>query len=120
MAWLADLLKGIANTARGYGVQPLTFTVIFIVSIPVFWGGVFVLGRGALDRAKPLLGSSRGDVALGIGICLAAWAAPYAYVLLCGRSLPGWFWLAFTVVLVLSGRAGWRRVAKARNPSGSL
>jgi presenilin-like A22 family membrane protease len=78
LRWVRELMR----TAReSYGVDPVAFLVIYLVSVPFFYFAIFRMVRST--------------------VFLAATAAPFLYVLLFGRNLPWW---VYAVIALLIGQ----------------
>jgi hypothetical protein len=97
MKWFDSVvLGGIRELMRGarenYGVDPVAFLVIYLVSVPFFYYSIFRMVRGL---AKGL----RNEILLWSMIFLAATAAPFLYVLLFGRNLPWWVYVVITLLI---------------------
>jgi hypothetical protein len=88
-------IRGIMQAARtNYGVEPVAFLVIYLVSVPFFYYSIFRMVR-ALARKL------RREVMVWSAVFLASTAAPFLYVLFFGRNLPWW---VYGVIALLIGQ----------------
>jgi hypothetical protein len=99
MEWIHQVVfggvQGLMRTARtNYGVDPLTFIIIYLASVPFFYYSIFRMVR-ALSR------KSKNEVTLWSTIFLASTVAPFLYVLFFGRNFPWW---AYAVIALLIGQ----------------
>ena len=78
-----------------YGVDPVVFLVIYLVSVPVFYYSLFRMIRARRQEAR------QGRVMLWSAIFLCTNVAPFLYVLLFGRNLPWW---VYGIIAVLIGQ----------------
>jgi hypothetical protein len=86
-------LRGVMQTARAsYGVDPVAFLVIYLVSVPFFYYSIFRMVR-ALARKL------RNEVMVWSAIFLASTAAPFLYVLFFGRNLPWWVYVVIGLLI---------------------
>jgi hypothetical protein len=85
-----------------YGVDPVAFLVIYLVSIPFFYYSIFRMVRAL---AKGL----RHEVLVWSMVFLGATAAPFIYVLIFGRNLPWW---VYAVIALLVGQGVYSLVRK--------
>lgn len=95
------IARSINQTVADYGVNPLIFIAIYVVSyLPYLWG-VYWLGKGIRHR-------NNTHIIQGAAVNRLGWAAPYAYVIIYGHSLPIWFfvslvaWTIVGIVLIFS------------------
>jgi hypothetical protein len=99
IAWFEHVVlgwvRGIMEAARAnYGVDPVAFLVIYLVSVPFFYFSIFRMVR-ALARKL------RSEIMVWSAVFLAATAAPFLYVLFFGRNLPWW---VYAVIALLIGQ----------------
>ena len=114
-AWIDHVVLGgireLMRAARAnYGVDPIIFLVIYLVSVPFFYYSLFRMVR-ALARKL------RNEVMIFSSIFLASTIAPFVYVLFFGRNLPWW---VYGVVALLIGQGVYslvRKLTKKQAPS---
>ena len=99
MQWFDSVVLGsireLMRAAReNYGVDPVAFLVIYLVSAPFFYFSIFRMVRAL---AKGL----RNEILIWSMVFLGATAAPFIYVLLFGRNLPWW---VYAVIGLLIGQ----------------
>ena len=99
LGWIRELMRGAHDN---YGVDPVAFLVIYLVSAPFFYFSIFRMVRAL---AKGL----RNEVMLWSTVFLAATVAPFVYVLLFGRNLPWW---VYVVIALLIGQGVYSLVRK--------
>jgi hypothetical protein len=94
--YILTQILGLMKAARdSYGVDPVVFLIIYFASMPFFYYSLFRMFRAiALERGM--------EITLWISVFLAATVAPYLYVLIFGRNLPGWVYV-FIVLLIGQG-----------------
>jgi hypothetical protein len=105
--WIDHVVLGgireLMRAARAnYGVDPIVFLVIYLVSVPFFYYSLFRMVR-ALARKL------RREVMIFSSIFLASTIAPFLYVLFFGRNLPWW---VYGVVALLIGQGVYSLVRK--------
>jgi ABC-type Co2+ transport system permease subunit len=77
-------LAPLMRTAReDYGVDPVVFIAIYLVSVPIFYYSLFRLVRALAKRLDR-------EIMLWSMIFLCTVVAPFVYVLFFGRNLPWW------------------------------
>jgi hypothetical protein len=111
LGWVRETMQA-ART--NYGVDPVAFLVIYLVSVPFFYYSIFRMVR-ALARKL------RREVMIWSAVFLASTAAPFLYVLFFGRNLPWW---VYGVIALLIGQGIYslvRRLTKKppASPKGS-
>ena len=88
-------IEALMQAARdNYGVDPVVFLVIYLVSAPVFYYSLFRMIRALAKR----LGK---EIMLWSSIFLCANIAPFLYVLFFGRNLPWW---VYGIIALLIGQ----------------
>jgi len=88
-----------------YGVNPVIFLVIYLVSVPFFYYSLF--------RVAQALAKKRGKEALVWGtVFLCATIAPFMYVLFLGRNLPWW---VYGIIALLIGYGIFSLIRKLRH-----
>lgn len=88
-------LQALMRTARDdYGVDPLVFLAIYLVSVPIFYYALFRTVRAV---AKQL---DEKEIMLWSMLFLSTTVAPFVYVLFFGRNLP--WWVYGIIVLVIA------------------
>ena len=86
-------VRGVMQAARdNYGVDPVAFLVIYLVSVPFFYWSIFAMVR-ALARRQ-----SRA-IMLWSTVFLGSTAAPFLYVLFFGRNLPWWVYVVIALLI---------------------
>ncbi|MCL6472534.1 MAG: hypothetical protein K6T91_06930 [Firmicutes bacterium] len=78
-----------------YSVNPLVFLFFYVLSIPIYWYGWYLVALGFIKR-------SWQRIAWGITINRFAWFLPYLYVVTQGNDLPKWFWVSLFALLLSS------------------
>lgn len=118
MEWFNRVVLGeirhLMDAARtNYGVDPVVFIVIYILSVPFFYYSIFRMVR-ALARRK------QNEIITWSMVFLAATAAPFLYVLFFGHGLPWW---VYVVIALLIGQGVYSLVRRLRGkkpaPEGS-
>jgi len=89
LGWIRELMR---EARDNYGVDPVAFLVIYLVSAPFFYFSIFRMVRAL---AKGL----RNEIMLWSMVFLAATAAPFLYVLLFGRNLPWWVYVVIALLI---------------------
>ena len=107
MKWFDSVVLGsireLMRAAREtYGVDPIAFLVIYLVSAPFFYFSIFRMVRAL---AKGL----RNEIPIWSMIFLGSTAAPFIYVLVFGRNLPWW---VYAVIGLLIGQGVYSLVRK--------
>ncbi len=97
MRWFDSVVLGairdLMRAAReNYGVDPVAFLVIYLVSAPFFYFSIFRMVRAL---AKGL----RREIMVWSTVFLAATAAPFLYVLFFGRNLPWWVYVVIALLI---------------------
>ena len=103
-------IRGTMQAARAnYGVDPVAFLVIYLVSVPFFYYSIFRMVR-ALARKL------RQEVMIWSAVFLASTAAPFLYVLFFGRNLPWW---VYGVIALLIGQGVYSLIRRlTKKPAG--
>jgi len=91
---MQNIWNHIEQMGRGYGVDPLVFAVLYLLHHPLFWGTMAWLAQRVRAR-RPIL----FQAVLGTFF----WVMPYLYVLVFGRGLPAWVYLAVAIFLAIGG-----------------
>jgi hypothetical protein len=91
LGWIRETMQA-ART--NYGVEPVAFLVIYLVSVPFFYYSIFRMVR-ALARKL------HREVMIWSAVFLGSTAAPFLYVLFFGRNLPWW---VYGVIALLIGQ----------------
>ncbi len=88
---LQTLLHTAVQTAEAYGVDPLTFGIIYVVAIPLFLASVAWLVR-----------SARGGRPLAMPAACASFSffSSYLYILMMGENMPVWVYVLIGVMVV--------------------
>jgi len=88
-------IRGLMRAAReDYGVDPVAFIVIYLVSVPFFYFSIFRMIRALARRRQQ-------EIIVWSAVFLGATAAPFIYVLFFGRNLPWW---VYVVIALLVGQ----------------
>ena len=103
LGWIRDVMR---SARENYGVNPVVFLVIYLVSAPVFYFSIFRMVRAL---AKGL----RNEITLWSTAFLAATAAPFLYVLFFGRNLPWWVYVVIGLLIAQGVYSLVRRLKKA-------
>ena len=109
MEWFDRVILGsirdLMRTAReSYGVDPVVFLVIYLVTVPFFYYSIFRMLRAlARRRQQEIIGWSM--------VFLGSTAAPFVYVLLFGRNLPWW---VYVVIGLLIGQGVYSLIRRLR------
>jgi uncharacterized membrane protein len=93
------MFQSLIQYAQNHNVNPTIFLIIYVASIPFFYYPLFRIKKFYEER-KDKNKLSR-DVFTSIMINGLAWAAPYLYVIIWGKSLPLWIYLVVIGYLVL-------------------
>jgi hypothetical protein len=80
LGWIREVMQA---ARANYGVEPVAFLVIYLVSVPFFYYSIFRMVR-ALARKL------RREVMIWSAVFLGSTAAPFLYVLFFGHNLPWW------------------------------
>lgn len=99
MHWLSNLVEWVKNT---YNVNPYIFIFLYLVSIPIYWWGLYDVVSGSYRAVKERSLSEWQIIVRGIIINRLAWIMPYAYVMLSVRRLPIIVWIFLICMLTLS------------------
>lgn len=90
--YIISQIENMSQAAREtYGVDPIIFLTIYIISVPIFYYSLF---RTLRAIAKKL----GGETMLWSTLFLCATVAPFLYVLLFGRNIPWWVYIIITIV----------------------
>ena len=101
LGWIRDMMR----TAReSYGVDPVAFLVIYLVTVPFFYYSIFRMLRALARRRQQ-------EIVVWSMVFLGATAAPFVYVLLFGRNLPWWI---YVVIGLLIGQGVFSLVRRLR------
>jgi len=88
-------IRGLMQAARDdYGVDPVVFIVIYLVSVPFFYFSIFRMIRALARRRQQ-------EIIVWSAVFLGSTAAPFIYVLFFGRNLPWW---VYVVIALLVGQ----------------
>jgi hypothetical protein len=113
MEWFNRVVMGeihrLMDSARAnYGVDPVVFIVIYLVSVPFFYYSIFRMVRGLARKAQ-------GEIITWSMVFLAATAAPFLYVLFFGHGLPWW---VYGIIALLIGQGVWSLVRRLTGKGG--
>jgi hypothetical protein len=107
--WIQDVM----NTARtNYGVNPVVFLVIYVVSVPFFYYSIVRMVKAAAQR-RP------NEVMIWSTVFLASTAAPFLYVLFFGHNLPWWVYVIIGLLLAQGVFSLVRRLKGSASPGKS-
>ena len=105
LEYVISKIEELMQVARdNYGVNPVVFLVIYLVSVPFFYYSLFRTLRALAKK----LGK---EVMLWSTIFLCANVAPFLYVLLFGRNIPWW---VYGIIALLIGQGVLSLVIKLR------
>jgi hypothetical protein len=109
MEWFDRVVLGsirdMMRTAREtYGVDPVAFLVIYLVTVPFFYYSIFRMLRALARRRQQ-------EIIVWSMVFLGATAAPFVYVLLFGRNLPWW---VYVVIGLLIGQGVFSLIRRLR------
>jgi hypothetical protein len=96
-----DFVEWLTGLGDEYGVDPLVYAILYVGSAPLFFGSLAWLVRGLRRQHGILLPA----VATAVFFSL-----PTLYVLVAGRNLPAWTYVALVVLTVVGAAAATRRV----------
>jgi fatty acid desaturase len=104
--FIAAKFAGIMKQAiNHYGVNPVIFLVIYLISGPFFYYSLFrVVQALARKRSKEAL--------VWAAVFLCATIAPFIYVLLFGRNLPWW---VYGIIALIIGYGVFSLIRKLRD-----
>ena len=99
MEWFDRVVLGtvrdLMRAARDdYGVDPVAFIVIYLVSVPFFYFSIYRMIRALARRRQQ-------EIIVWSAVFLASTVAPFIYVLFFGRNLPWW---VYVVIALLVGQ----------------
>ena len=103
--WHALLLFGTAH-----GVNPWLFGALYLAHHPLFWGTMAWLAARVRQK-RP--------VALQVGLGVAFWFLPYAYIFLFGRGLPWWAYALALLVVALGGTHALKEIRRRLHSTGA-
>ncbi len=105
--FISTQLDALMRTARDdYGVDPIVFLVIYLVSVPIFYYSLYRMVRALAQRVSR-------EIMLWSFVFLCTVVAPFVYVLLFGRNLPWWVYL---VIALIVGQGVFSLVRNLRAP----
>lgn len=96
-----DLVAWLAGLGDEYGVDPLVYAILYVGSAPLFFGSLAWLVRALRRRHGILLPALATAVFFSL---------PTLYVLVAGRNLPAWAYVALVVLTVVGAAAAARRL----------
>ncbi len=103
---MIEFIEGLVRAAREeYGVDPVIFVGIYLVSAPIFYYSLF---RTVRALAKKL----QNEIMLWSFIFLCTIVAPFVYVLIFGRNLPLW---VYVIIALIIGQGVFSMVRKLRD-----
>jgi len=96
-------IQNLMHAARAnYGVDPMVFLVIYLISVPFFYYSLFRMVRALARKLK-------NEIMIWSTIFLSSTVAPFLYVLFFGRNLPWW---VYAVIALLIGQGVYSLVRK--------
>jgi len=98
-AWWTQTVAWVTAT---YHVNPYIFIVLYVVSIPPYWWGLFDIARGTYFAATRRTTREWRVIARGVVVNQAAWFLPYIYVAIAARRLPWFVWVLLGVMVTFS------------------
>ncbi len=101
---LSEIEKLMQTARDNYGVDPVVFLIIYLVSVPLFYYSLFRMIRALAKKFGK-------EIMLWSFIFLCANIAPFLYVLLFGRNLPWW---VYGIIALLIGQGVYFLVRKLR------
>jgi len=105
LEYVISKIEELMQVARdNYGVNPVVFLVIYLVSVPFFYYSLFRTLRALAKK----LGK---EVMFWSTIFLCANVAPFLYVLFFGRNIPWW---VYGIIALLIGQGVLSLVMKLR------
>jgi hypothetical protein len=105
LEYVISKIEELMQVARdNYGVNPVVFLVIYLVSVPFFYYSLFRTLRALAKK----LGK---EVMFWSTIFLCANVAPFLYVLFFGRNIPWW---VYGIIALLIGQGVLSLVIKLR------
>ncbi|HUJ74428.1 MAG TPA: hypothetical protein VL359_06195 [bacterium] len=113
MEWFDRVVLGtvrdLMRAARDdYGVDPVAFIVIYLVSVPFFYFSIYRMIRALARRRQQ-------EIIVWSAVFLASTVAPFIYVLFFGRNLPWW---VYVVIALLVGQGVYSLVRRlTRKPA---
>lgn len=96
--WWVDLVSWVNHT---YKVNPYAFIFFYVVSIPIYWWGLFDIAAGSPLNPKDKVFNWK-RIVRGFLINRFAWAMPYLYVMIFAKELPLWLWAFLILMIILS------------------
>ncbi|MDI6642191.1 MAG: hypothetical protein QME68_07785 [Elusimicrobiota bacterium] len=78
-----------------HNVNPMIFAILYLGGVPIFWLSIYKIVRCLKDAQTEKI--IKWGLILGAVIL-----APFGYVAIFGRNLPGAFWMILIAVIVLS------------------
>jgi len=97
-----------------YHVDPVVFIILYLVTIPTFYFGIYEIGKSAFEyRSKERKKNARAqkDFTFGLLVAVASWLAPNVYVILYGENIPTIFWVFLCVVVLCSGYLTYKKIS---------
>ena len=98
-SWWTGIVSFVQAT---YHVNPYWFIFWYVLSIPIYWWGLFDIARGTYHAAKYRTLSEWRVILRGVVVNRLAWVMPYAYVMIVARELPWFIWAFLAVMIVCS------------------
>ena len=91
---IIGLIEGLWEDAERYGVEPIVFVGLYLVTWPLWYYTMWWVVSGWHHR-------DRRRMRRGIGVNRLVTVTPYAYVLIAGGENMPWTWYAFALILPL-------------------
>lgn len=97
--WWHSVVAWVETT---YGVNPYIFIFWYVLSIPIYWWGLFYIAKGTYKAIKGRSLKKWQTIAKGLIVNRIAWIMPYAYAMLSAKKLPSIIWVFLGIMLTLS------------------
>jgi hypothetical protein len=104
--------------ANTYHVNPVIFSVIYLLSIPFFYLSFYFVVKELVAIQKehgkitPQHFVEGRKLTLWACILLAVYLSPYLYVAIWGRNMPWWAWAVIMALIVLTVLGLYRKISK--------
>ena len=104
-----SLVSWLQGLGAEYGVDPVTYAVIYLGAAPLFFGSTVWLVR-SLRR--------RGPIGLPLLSTAIFFSAPTVYVFAAGRNLPAWVYILLVALAIIGAVIAARRVRNRARQAG--
>jgi hypothetical protein len=93
ISFVSDKVQGWMRVAReSYSVDPIVFVVLLLACSPFFYFSIYKLVRGIAKK-------NSGSITLWSSVFLGSTVLPYLYVLIFGRNMPWWIYIAIGLLV---------------------